>query len=340
MTALERFIRLEALGSWRQTPQAEPREVVVSFGNATLILRDMHDAPLGHWALNATHVIASTETGTTYATTDDADETLVIADFEMIRAIAAISAHKSPRLQRRSPPGWFYAALAVSLVAVVLWSGPDLLRRYTATAIPGAQSERIGAAMLTEIVALQGRICQNPTALPAVEKLLQRLFPGDASWRLHVLPMNARPSASLPGGHVLLNKAVLDALIEPDELAGYIALEAARASAGAPLTTLLRDASLGVSLGLLLRGQLDAAVSRQTSQRILAGTGLPETRYDAAALAILAAARIDTRPFAWALARSGADDARASGFDLPPPAGASAALADQDWVALQDICAG
>ena len=51
MTALDRYVRLEAVGLWREAPGAPPREVVVSFGNATLLLTDLEERPLGHWAL-------------------------------------------------------------------------------------------------------------------------------------------------------------------------------------------------------------------------------------------------------------------------------------------------
>ena len=50
MTALDRYVRLEAVGLWREAPGAPPREVVVSFGNATLLLTDLEERPLGHWA--------------------------------------------------------------------------------------------------------------------------------------------------------------------------------------------------------------------------------------------------------------------------------------------------
>ena len=40
MTALTQFDRLEAPGVWRPAPGARLRDVVVAFGDATLILRD------------------------------------------------------------------------------------------------------------------------------------------------------------------------------------------------------------------------------------------------------------------------------------------------------------
>ena len=51
MTALEKYVRLEALGRWRERAGDPPREVVVSLGNATLLLKDLDERPLGHWAL-------------------------------------------------------------------------------------------------------------------------------------------------------------------------------------------------------------------------------------------------------------------------------------------------
>ena len=53
-TALTQFQRLEAAGSWRPAPGEKLREVIVSIGEATLILSDpKSDAPLTHWSLPA-----------------------------------------------------------------------------------------------------------------------------------------------------------------------------------------------------------------------------------------------------------------------------------------------
>ena len=57
MTALERYVRREAIGVWRERLEAPPREVVVSFGNSTLVLKDLAERPLGHWALAGVTVV-------------------------------------------------------------------------------------------------------------------------------------------------------------------------------------------------------------------------------------------------------------------------------------------
>ena len=54
MTALNQYQRLEAAGIWRETPQAQARDVIVSFGDATLVLTDPRsEVPLAHWSLPA-----------------------------------------------------------------------------------------------------------------------------------------------------------------------------------------------------------------------------------------------------------------------------------------------
>ena len=40
MTALTEFQRLECTGLWREAPEAQKREVIVSFGDATLVLSE------------------------------------------------------------------------------------------------------------------------------------------------------------------------------------------------------------------------------------------------------------------------------------------------------------
>ena len=56
MTALPEFQRLECSGIWRETATAQRRGVIVSFGQATLVLSDERsDRALAHWSLPAIH---------------------------------------------------------------------------------------------------------------------------------------------------------------------------------------------------------------------------------------------------------------------------------------------
>lgn len=51
MTALKEYERLESGGLWRMTPQDQRRDVIVSFGDATLVISDSANRALSHWSL-------------------------------------------------------------------------------------------------------------------------------------------------------------------------------------------------------------------------------------------------------------------------------------------------
>ena len=53
MTAIKEFERLESLGLWRDLKDSQRREVVVSFGESTLVLSDINNRPIiiGHLLL-------------------------------------------------------------------------------------------------------------------------------------------------------------------------------------------------------------------------------------------------------------------------------------------------
>jgi hypothetical protein len=112
MTALDQYIRLEAIGLWQETPETPEREVVVSFGNASLVLSDTSDRPLAHWSLVGIRPLRVDPDGATvYSTTLDGYETLAIRDAEMVRAIAAVSAAErfAPRPAPRRRGRWIAA---------------------------------------------------------------------------------------------------------------------------------------------------------------------------------------------------------------------------------------
>ena len=98
MTALHEYQRLEARGLWRESAEAQRREVVVSLGDATLILTDASDRPLAHWSLAAVERLNPGETPALYSPDGLEDEVLELPEdeTEMVSAIE--------RVRRASPP--------------------------------------------------------------------------------------------------------------------------------------------------------------------------------------------------------------------------------------------
>lgn len=85
MTALKQYERLESIGLWRDDPEAQRREVLVRFGEATLVLSDPRsEVALSHWSLPAVERRNPGVLPALYAPGDDALETLEIDDTDMI----------------------------------------------------------------------------------------------------------------------------------------------------------------------------------------------------------------------------------------------------------------
>ena len=123
MTALDRYLRLEAVGLWREAPDAETREVIVSFGRTTLLFTDLRERPLGHWPLAGIRVLDGNDAAgaTVYAMSDG--ETLSVRDPDMVAAIAAVcGARPALRVQargRRRDLAGIACFLALLLLAVI-----------------------------------------------------------------------------------------------------------------------------------------------------------------------------------------------------------------------------
>jgi hypothetical protein len=67
MTVLEQYRRLESLGLWRDGPDDQRREVVVSLGEATLVVSTPAETALTHWSLPAIERLNPGRTPALYA---------------------------------------------------------------------------------------------------------------------------------------------------------------------------------------------------------------------------------------------------------------------------------
>lgn len=342
MTALEQYIRLEAIGHWRESPEAGPREVIVSFGNATLMLREGDDTALAHWALSATHVVEGNDDGAVYSPDGDTRETLYISDREMIDAIARVTAagRRRPRGGgRRNRLVALLVVLALAAAAVAL--GPEIFKTYTAHNVSQLTRNGIAASILQEIAELRGPPCATPASEPVFRRLAERILPGHPP-AIAVVPLAGGASASLPGGLVLLDPATLERAATPEELAGWIVEESLRAERAPPLSELLRNQPLQATVTLLTTGRLpDALVAEAAAGAGSGGVEADET-LDARLLERLERAGLPSLPFATAVARDGGSIDRVrrlrAGNTLPVEKPFEPALSDQDWLVLKGVC--
>jgi hypothetical protein len=332
MTALERYIRLEALGRWREGPGAAPREVVVSFKNATLVLTDMAEAPLGHWALAGVQAIGRDGPAVVYSMTADGAETLAIRDDDMIEAIAAVSradalarqdeAADTPRRGRLV----LLLALAAALAGAISL-GPQVIRTQAARVTPPERIAELGDRMLLQFMAVRGPLCADPAGSRALDALAARVA-GDAPPRMRALDLGPAPVALLPGPTVLIGRSALETAQDPAEIAGWIALALAREAETPGAERLMTAIGPMAGLRYLVTGRIEDGPLARAAKPALAPPAPAEI---AAAFATLDAAGLPTAPFAAGLDRAGiaAPEGTADGAEALPP---------EAWAALRRLC--
>jgi hypothetical protein len=339
MTALQEYQRLECTGLWRETPEAQRREVIVSFGDATLVISDAKNArALTHWSLPAVLRLNPGERPALFTPGPDAGEELEIDDETLIEAIAKVHTIIEAR---RPHPGRLRVALLSSSLAAILGVGlfwmPGVLIDHTASALPAGKRQEIGLAALADLTRLSGTPCNAPEGSLALEKLRDKLMPPGG--RIYILRDGVARANLLPGPIVLLGRGLIEDQPTADAAAGHIIAEQLRDELTDPMLNLLRYAGLRASFELLTTGDLPEGALTGYGEKLL--TQSQNTLPEADLMARFATTGISSAPYR--MTRDLASDGAASLGSADPnqvAPGAQAIIADSDWVAIQSICSG
>jgi len=335
MTALAEYERLESTGLWRGSPEARPRDVIVSFGNATLVLSDHDETAVAHWSLAAVTRINPRRRPAFYSPSPDGFETLEIEDDLMIRAIerviGAVARH-GPHPGRLRVTG--FLSILVLIAAMAAFWLPGALIRHTASVVPEAARNQIGGRLLVQIERLSGEPCRSAPGMQALNRLRQRVAP--KARRLTVLRTGVTETLHLPGGIILLGRGLVEDRETPEALAAYVAAEVLRSESRDPLERLLRTAGPIATFRLLVSGQVADETLDAHATYLLTEPPDPvdRERVDArfADLGIAAAPYLDS------LNAQGEDAVLLTGTDQPDDTPRELVLSDSDWIGLRNIC--
>ncbi|MEC3862490.1 hypothetical protein VK792_14450 [Mesobacterium sp. TK19101] len=337
MTALQEYERLEAVGLWRPSPDAQRREVIVSIGDATVMIADGNGQMLTHWSLAAVTRANKGKRPAIYHPDTDTGETLELAEDEadMIDALEKVLA----AIERRRPhPGRLRVVASISLATTVAFLAlfwlPGALMRHTVRVLPDVKRSEIGQALLADLVHTSGQPCRSAASLKALDALSQRLL--GAPGRIVVLPGGVEQTAHLPGGLIVLNRALIEDWEAPEIPAGFVIAEALRADRNDPVADLLDDAGLWASLRLLTTGSLPPEALRRHAENLLTAAPVPVPQD--ALIDAFAAAQVPTTGYAYAVDVTG--ETTLPLIEADPMAGKSAppVLTDSNWVRLQGLC--
>ena len=337
MTALTEFQRLECTALWREAPEAQKREVIVSFGDATLVLSEARSQrALTHWSLPAILRLNPGEVPARYAPAADADEELEIEDATMVAAIdkvhTLISARKPHPGRLR---GWLmWSALAAVLAAAVLWL-PRAIIDHTAEALPFATRQTLGRLALEDLERLTGAPCGNVEGTAALTHLRDRIT--GTGGETFVLRAPLKRPQMLPGRVLVLPNTLIDKQDRPEVAAAAILAAQLAAEDTSPTRALLHHAGLRATISLITTGALSPEAVKGYGEVILArNDGLPKPDR---LLQRFAEAGISSTPFAYAIDPTGEMTLPLIEAD-PHAKDAKPVMTDTDWVALQGICDG
>ncbi|NBE07933.1 hypothetical protein [Paragemmobacter ruber] len=337
MTALKKYQRLESPGLWRDSPEAQRREVVVAFREATLVLSDPRtELPLSHWSLPAVERLNPGTLPALYGPAPDSDETLELDDPDMIAALETVRGavrKGTPRPGRLR--GSLLGGATLAILAICAFFLPDALVRHTAAVLPPATRAQIGTAALADISRLTGAPCSTTLGDRALGLLSERLF-GDAGVQLAVLPEALAGAAALPGNILLLGRPMLTAAASPEVPAGFALTEALRAETEDPMIPILHHAGFAATVRLLTTGSLPEGALDGLGEAFLAAPRPPLP--DEPLLARFDAADVSSAPYGFALDPTGESTLGLIEADPHRNGSPRPLLTPEDWATLQAIC--
>lgn len=336
MTALEAFQRLEAQGIWRESDSAQRRDVIVSFGDATLTISANAETPLSHWSLAAVRRQNPGLRPALFSPGPDSAETLEISDDTMIDAIEKVrrAVRKKGSHPRRLRLWVGLAGLVAATAATLFWM-PPALHGYAASIVPPATRLELGQSVLNHMRQLSGARCDRPGMARILNQTLERLRPGFPG-RI-VVVRDIWPSRILPGAMMAMDARLIENFDSADTLAGFVLADLQRLSATDPMLDMLRQMGIGSTIELLTTGEISEPKLRLYAQSLV---DQPPAAVDSARLIeAFRLARVSTEPYAKAITPDDSAVAQDLAARNPTTIGlAEPVLGDNDWVKLQAIC--
>lgn len=343
MTALDKYRKLEGTGLWSARVEDQRREVVVSFGDATLVISDSRSMQvLSHWSLPAVRRRNPRERPALYSPDGDGGEVLELDDDWLIDALNAVQTALAPPTRWRDRLGRKgYGGLALLVLLAIVLVFPPALKRHTASVLPWTSRYEIGTRLVDDLQAGGAQACSTAQGRAALDALHRQVLGQPADIRV-LQGMERARVTGFPGGVYVIDVGLLDIAESAEALAGALLLAEARLRGGDPVRPVLDHIGTVQTLRLLTSGAVPTeALDGYAAAHIRAKADTPEA---ALLLARFETLGLSARPFADNPEPLDPDAgpllaALRAGDPMAGEAPMRALLSDGQWVSLQNICA-
>jgi Zn-dependent protease with chaperone function len=375
MTALAKYAKLEAEARYFDGESAHPRDVVLCFGERSLVILGFDDVVIAHWPLASLRAIGLRKDSTVQLVPQrDSDVRLMLSDRQMLNAIGAVcpDLYHRPVDRRGVRRAFLWASGAVASLALIVFVLLPALAGQLAQLIPPEREQQLGDAMVDQLQTLlslagdeRPEICDTSSGVAAIERMTARLNAESQlpyPLRIGVIDHGLVNAVALPGGRILIFRGLLEAAGNPEEVVGVLAHEVGHVVHRDPTRGALRAAGTTGMLGLLLGDVFGAGIVVVATDLMLNASYQrdAETRADEIAYDLLAEAELPSQPFADFFVKMkkkyGEMDGifkliashpglegraqRAAAADRIGEAPYEPVLDDQGWIALRGICQG
>ena len=336
MTALKEYERLECTGLWKENIDSQRREVLVSFGDNSLILRDTTETALSHWSLPAIERVNDGKLPAVYKPGPDALEPLEIDARTMIGAISKVNRIIEKRKPRHGRVRTYILISIIFTLGVIGFTWlPNALIQHTLSVTTQKNKVQIGESLVTEIVNLTGSPCTSTLGDSALLSFKTRVL-GKINHRLLIVPDSRKKVISLPGNIHLIDKTVFEDHDTPEVAVGYLYNSLDKHKNNDPFLILIKEAKIGTLLRLLTTGKIKKETLRKHAEKIL--TASESQINQESLLKRFQDSRVATSPFAYALDVTGESTMILIEGDPYRKISAPLLIRDSDWISLQTIC--
>ncbi|HUS55406.1 MAG TPA: M48 family metallopeptidase [Thermohalobaculum sp.] len=375
MTALAKCAKLEAEARYFDGESAHPRNVILCFGERSLVIMAVDGTPIAHWPLASLRALGQrSDSAVQLVPQRDSDERLVVLDRQMLSAIGAVcpDLHHRPVDRKGVRRAVLWAGGAAAALTVIVFVLVPALAEQLAQLIPPDREQQLGDAVVDQLQTIlsvvgdeRPGLCETDSGTEALQRMVARLEPSlnlPYPLRVGVLDHGMVNAMAVPGGRILLFRGLLEASANPEEVAGVLAHEIGHVVYHDPTQQALRAAGTAGILGLILGDVFGASIAVVATDAILNASyqRVAETRADETAYNLLADAKLPSGPFAAFFVKIkkkyGESDGvlkliashpgldgraqRAAAADRIGDGAYEPALDDQDWIALRGICQG
>lgn len=336
MTALKEYERLECTGLWKESNTSQRKEVLVLFGDNSLVLRDTKGVVVSHWSLPAVQRINAGKQPALYKPGQDSLETLEIDDNLVIRAISKITNVIEKRRPHHGRIRLYLLLTTFSLIFIssIIWL-PEKLRQHTIATTLDINKKEIGQLMVKKISNLTGTPCSTGLGNAALVKLKERLI-GSMDHTFLIIPNSSKKVLSLPGNIHLIDKTVVEDYDTPEVAAGFIFSALERVKKDNPFEKLIREAHTSTIIRFLATGKMTDNFLQNYSAKTLVNANRNLDYQNL--LELFRNAKVSTSPYSYAIDITGETTSELITGDPYIQKTAPLLISDTMWLSLQSIC--